>query len=126
MAKKPKVTGQVTPPDFDHAKKIWDQDIRPARTRQKAAMKDQKEGWDEAKAEAHINKPGFATACKVKEMEEADQQSWLRSFFGGLKAFGIGLHADMMDKASDAEEDGDGFVAPPVVKPSTMDAPALN
>lgn len=101
MARKPKVTvtGVVAPPDFEHAKRIWDEDIRPARTRQKAAMKDVKEAWDEVKTEAHVNKPGFATAAKVAEMEETDRQAWLRAFNGGLKQFGVTLHADLADQA---------------------------
>lgn len=126
MAKKPKVTGQVMAPDFDKAKSIWDNDIRPARKTQRQAMKDQAEAWKEAKGEAYINKPAFAQAAKLFEMEESDQQSYLRTFYGALNVFGIGLHADMMDKAEGAEESEGGFVAPPVVKPSTMAAPALN
>lgn len=120
MARKPKVTvtGVVTPPDFEHAKRIWDQDIRPARTRQKAAMKDAKEAWDEVKTEAHVNKPGFATAAKVAEMEEADQQAWLRGFNGGLKQFGVTLYADLADQAEGVNSE-DLPVVPTAERPDT-------
>ena len=99
MARTPKVTGQVSPPDFERAKQIYHQDIRPERKIQRAAMQAQGAAWKELKAETHVNKPGFAAAVKVAEMEEADQQAWLRSFNGCLKEFGVTLHADLADQA---------------------------
>lgn len=126
MARKPKVTGQVMAPDFDKAKSIWDNDIRPARRTQKQAMRDQADAWKAAKGEAFINKPAFAQAAKLHEMEEADQQSWFRTFFGACDVFSIGLYADMADKAEGVKTTEDGFVVPPTVKASTIEAPILN
>jgi hypothetical protein len=114
MPRKPKekVNNVVNQPDFDLAKSIYDRDIFPANRAQKQAMQEASAGWKEVKTEAHVHVGGFRQAAKVAQMEEADQQMWLRSFKAGCEQFGIGLHADLVDVANGSDADTNVPVVP--------------
>lgn len=101
MARKPteKVNGVVTPPDFELAKRIYDKDIAPANKAQKQAMQEASAGWKEVKNGAHVHVSGFRQAAKVANMEDAEQQAWLRSFRAGCEQFNVGLNVDLVDVA---------------------------
>jgi hypothetical protein len=124
MARKPKekVNGVVNTPDFDLAKRIYDHDIAPANRAQKQAMSEASAGWKEVRGEAHVHVGGFRTAAKVANMEEADQQMWLRSFREGLTKFGIGLHRDLVDAAEGADDE---TPVVPVMQAKPVELPVL-
>lgn len=90
--------GPITPPDFEKAQSIYDNDVQPANKAQKQAMKEAGDGWKEIKKECRVNKGGFHKAQQVAEMEEVEQQAWLRSFKAGLENREVVLHADAVDK----------------------------
>lgn len=117
MAKAPKTTGAIAPPDFDAAHRIYKSDIIPARKAQKQAMQEQGQAWKAVKSEHRVHKPGFATAMKVAEMEEADQQAWLRSFAAGLKATNVTLHMDLADIAEGSDKDAPATIIPTAASP---------
>jgi hypothetical protein len=91
------VEGEIQQPDFEGALRVYNTDIRPAKSAQKSAMQEAGIGWKHVVKELKVNKPGFEKAMVVAEMEEADQQSWLRAFNSGLQLRGVSLHIDMVD-----------------------------
>ena len=93
------INGEVPKPDFELADRIYDNDIAPANSEQKRAMKTASEGWKTVKKDARVHVAGYRQAMTVSRMEHADQQAWLRSFNGGLKMKGVTLEADMVDQA---------------------------
>ncbi len=100
MAKKDKGGqngGPITPPDFEKAQRIYNEDVKPAHKAQKQAMKEAGDAWKAIKGECRVHKGGYHKAMQVAEMEEADQQAWLRSFKVGLQQRGVTLHADAVD-----------------------------
>lgn len=117
MAKAPKTTGAIAPPDFDQALKIYRADVVPAGKAQKQAMQEQGTAWKAIKKDCRVHKPGFSTAMKVSEMEEADQQAWLRSFAAGLRANNVTLHVDLADIANGADKDGSAEIIPSAAAP---------
>jgi hypothetical protein len=123
--KKTAITDEVSAPDFERAMEIYQNDVAPANRQQKQAMKEASDAWKELKAEAYVHKSGFQTAMKVSEMEEADQQAWLRSFNGGLAARDVGLHADLVDIAEGADKD-EVKPAVPVVEPKRVEMPQVH
>lgn len=89
--------GPIAPPDFEKARKIYQQDVMPAHKAQKQAMKEAGDGWKAIKSDCRVHKGGYHKAMQVAEMEEADQQAWLRSFKAGLSQCDVRLHADAVD-----------------------------
>lgn len=125
--RKKAISGEILPPDFDGAHSVYVNDVQPANKEQKRAMKEASSAWKAIKGEHHVNVGGYRTAMKVAEMEEAEQQSWLRSFYGGLKKRGAGLHADLADQMEEGgETDEDGFIPFPKIEPASVDFAALN
>lgn len=96
------VEGEIQPPDFDKAFSIFTSDIRPANKAQKQAMQEASAGWKEIKGN-RVHVGGFRLAMKIADMEEADQQMFLRSLNAGLKLRSISLHADLVDAAQGAD-----------------------
>lgn len=100
MAKKdkgPQNGGPIAPPDFEKAQRIYKQDVMPAHKAQKQAMKEAGDAWKAIKKDCRVHKGGYHKAMQVAEMEEAEQQAWLRSFKAGLDQTGTRLHADAVD-----------------------------
>lgn len=93
------ISGEVPKPDFDHAHRVYQNDIVPANREQKRAMKEASDAWKVVKKEARVHVAGFRAAMKVAEMEEAEQQVWLRSFNAGLQLRHVTLEADLVDQA---------------------------
>ena len=119
MAKAPKTTGAISPPDFEQALKIYRADVVPAAKAQKQAMQEQGTAWKEIKKGCRVHKSGFATGMKVSEMEESDQQAWLRSFTAVIHANNVTLHVDLADIANGADKDGSAEIIPTGSKPET-------
>ena len=120
------VSGELPKPDFDHADSIYTNDIAPANREQKRAMKEASDGWKAVKAEARVNVAGARMAYKVVNMEEDEQQSFLRSFYGVLSKKGVGLYRDLVDAAEGGDEDVGDFVPPPTATPPAIDLPQLH
>lgn len=127
MAKKdkgPQNGGPIAPPDFEKAQRIYKQDVMPAHKAQKQAMKEAGDAWKAIKKDCRVHKGGYHKAMQVAEMEEAEQQAWLRSFKVGLEQNGVRLHADAVDimegvNAADLE-------VVPTGAPDAIDLPVVN
>lgn len=89
--------GPILPPDFERAQSIYRNDVMPAHKAQKQAMKEAGDAWKEINKECRVHKGGYHKAMQVSEMEEAEQQAWLRSFKAGLEQTNVRLHADAVD-----------------------------
>ena len=98
-AKEKEISGQVLPPDYDEALRIFNADVKPANKSQKQAMQEASAAWKVIKKEHRVNVAGFRMAMKIADMEEADQQSFLRALRAGLVARHVSLHADLVDTA---------------------------
>ena len=94
----PQNGGPITPPDFDKAAKIYREDVTPANKAQKQAMNEASTAWKAIKKDCRVHKGGFQQAMKISEMEEAEQQAYLRSLNAGLKQRGVVMHADAVDR----------------------------
>lgn len=97
MAKNKQNGGAIDPPDFDKAMKIYTGDVVPANKAQKQAMKEASDAWKAVKDDCRVHKKGFRDAMKTAEMEESDQQAYLRSYRAGLMMRGVKLHRDLVD-----------------------------
>lgn len=89
--------GPINPPDFEKAQRIFNEDIKPANKAQKQAMKDASDGWKAVK-ENRVNVAGFRQAQKIADMEESEQQAYLRSLNAGFVQRGVVMHADIVDQ----------------------------
>lgn len=95
--------GAIDPPDFEAAKRIYQNDVVPANKAQKQAMKEASDAWKAVK-KVRVHTAGYRQAMKIAEMEEADQQAYLRSFRAGLQQRGVTLHLDIVDKMNGVNE----------------------
>lgn len=118
----PQNGGAINPPDFEAAHRIYLNDIAPANRRQKQAMAEASEAWKEVKGH-RVHKGGFRQAAKLSEMEEADQQAWLRSFKAGCEHFDVSLYADAVDRAEGVNDDTVPVV--PVSKAPQAELPTM-
>lgn len=99
MAKEKPITGELPTPDFDAAMAIFNSDIKPANKAQKQAMKEASDAWKIVKKDHRVHTGGFRKAMQIADLEEAEQQAYLRSLYAGLNARGVSLHADLVDNA---------------------------
>jgi hypothetical protein len=114
-SRKPKegvISGEVPKPDFDLADSIHRNDIAPANRVQKQAMKDASDGWKAVKKDARVHVGGARTAFRVCDMEESEQQAWLRSFNGVLSKRGVTLSFDLVDQAEGKDRSAGATVVP--------------
>lgn len=93
----PQNGGPINPPDYERAQKIFDNDIKPANKAQKQAMGEASAGWKAIKGE-RVHVAGFRQAQKIADMEESDQQAFLRALHAGFKARGVVMHPDAVDR----------------------------
>ena len=93
------VNGEIEQPDFEAALRIFFQTILPANKEQKRSMQEASAGWKAVKKDNRVHVGGFRLAMKIADMEEADQQSFLRALHNGLKLRKVVLHADLVDGA---------------------------
>jgi hypothetical protein len=99
MAKSKPITGEIPAPDFDAAMAIFNSDIKPANKAQKQAMKEASDAWKIVKKDHRVHTGGFRAAMRIADLEEAEQQAFLRSLYAGMNARGVSLHADLVDNA---------------------------
>lgn len=126
MAKKEKGGqngGPITPPDFEAAARIYKNDIVPANKAQKQAMAEASAGWKAVKGN-RVHVKGYRDAMKTADMEEAEQQAYLRSYKRGLQDRNVTLHADAVDIMNGVNE-SDLEVVPSGAAPK-VDLPVVN
>ena len=106
-ARKPKDddTGEVKAKDFAHAKKLYLQDIKPARSKASEFMQEISTAFKAVKKVCNIQPGAMKAAIKIVEMEDAKRDDWLRAFNGYLRENNIDPDPkDMIDMMADSEQ----------------------
>lgn len=117
-ARKPKDDGgTVQTKDFDQAKRLYFNDIKPARSKASEFMQEVSTGFKAIKKICGIQPSAAKAAIKVVEMEDAKREDWLRSFNGVLRSHNV--NPDPKDMV-DAMLGDDGYARP---KPNLVAVP---
>jgi hypothetical protein len=90
---------EVLKPDFDLARRIYFNDIKPAQGKVGEHAQEMSTAYKEIKKAAHIQPQAAKLAFKLVEMEESKRDDFLRSFRGLLTVFNIFIPADLVDQA---------------------------
>lgn len=92
--------GEVQAKDFDHAKKLYFNDIKPAKSKAGEFMQEISTAYKAVKKLAGIQPSAMKAAMKIVEMEEAKRDDWLRCFNGILASHNVSANPDdMVDMA---------------------------
>jgi hypothetical protein len=90
---------EVMKPDFDLAKRIYFNDIKPAQSKVGEHAQEMSSAYKELKKNAHIQPQAAKLAFKLVELEESKRDDFLRSLRGLLTVFRIFIPADLVDQA---------------------------
>jgi hypothetical protein len=101
---------EIKKPDFELAKRIYFNDIKPAKSKQATHGQELSTAYKEIKAQAHIQPQAAKLAFQLAEMEESKRDDFLRSLRGLLTTFRIFIPADLVDQAEGKQ--GDSNVIP--------------
>lgn len=91
---------EVHAPDFAKMKRIFLNDIKPADEKNAKARGDLSAAWKAIEDECHINKRAGKLLFKMHGWSEEERDDFLRSLYGGMKALGIGISQDLVDRMS--------------------------
>jgi hypothetical protein len=94
---------EVHAPDFDLMKRIFLNDLKPADEKSAKARGDLSAAWKAIEDDAHVNKRAAKLLFRLRGESEETRDDFLRSLYGGMKALGIGISADLVDKMNDAD-----------------------
>ncbi|WP_310530695.1 hypothetical protein [Novosphingobium sp.] len=114
-ARKPKDDdgGEVKAKDFAHAKSLYINDIKPARSKASEFMQEISTAFKTVKKVCGIQPGAMKAALKVVEMEDAKRDDYLRCFNGVLREHGIEpMPVDMVDAMQGKP---DGYARPKLV-----------
>lgn len=114
------INGEVPPPDFALAVKLYREEIRPAAGRVGENAQEMSTAYKAIKKQAHIQPQAARAAFRLVDMEEAKRDDYLRSFNGLLKELKIFMPADLVDAA-----EGKGTIGETVVPIGTSAKPKL-
>lgn len=94
---------QVHAPDFEKMKRIFLHDLKPADEKTAKARGDLSAAWGSIEKDCHCNKRAAKLLFKLNGESEETRDDFLRTLYGGMKALGIGISADLVDKMNDAD-----------------------
>jgi hypothetical protein len=97
---KPAKTTEVVAPDFAKMKRIFLNDLKPADEKSAKARGDLSAAWGAIEKDCHCNKSAAKLLFKLNGMSEETRDDFLRTLYGGMKALGIGISQDLVDKMS--------------------------
>jgi hypothetical protein len=95
---------EVLKPDFDLARRIYFNDIKPAISKQATHGQELSSAYKELKSVAHIQPQAAKLAFKLVEFEESKRDDFLRCLNGLLRSFNVFLPRDMVDIAEGKPE----------------------
>jgi hypothetical protein len=104
---------EVAAPDFAKMKRIFLTDLKPANEQNAKSRGDLSAAWGAIEKDCHCNKRAAKLLFKLNGESEETRDDFLRTLYGGMKALGIGISADLVDKMS-----GDDAPTMPVVDKS--------
>jgi hypothetical protein len=107
-------------PDFAKMKRIFLNDIKPSEEKNAKARGDLSAAWKAIEDECHCNKRAAKLLHRLHTESEETRDDFLRTLYGGMKALGIGISQDLVDKMND--EDAPGM---PVVDGKGLGAESL-
>jgi hypothetical protein len=96
-------SGSPMAPDFDLMKRIFLNDLKPADEKSAKARGDLSAAWKAIEDDAHVNKRAAKLLFRLRNESEEARDDFLRSLYGGMKALGIGISQDLVDKMNDAD-----------------------
>jgi hypothetical protein len=94
---------EIQQPDFERAAKILVGDIKPAEEKNAKARGDLSAAWKVIADECHVNKKAAKDVFKLRNMSEELRDDYLRSFYGMMQQFHLGISADLVDQMGDGE-----------------------
>lgn len=106
---------EVVAPDFARMKHIFQTDLKPANEQNAKSRGDLSAAWGAIEKDCHCNKRAAKLLFKLNGESEETRDDFLRTLYGGMKALGIGISADLVDKMS-----GDDAPTMPVVDSQGM------
>lgn len=118
-AKKQDEVEVVQTKDFEQAKKLYFQDIKPAKSKAGEYMQEVSTAYKAVKKQAGIQPSAMKAAVKVVEMEEAKRDDWLRCFNGIMRSHNV--DPDPKDLVDTMERPKPQLVAVPVSDGSETD-----
>lgn len=99
MAKpKPAQVTEVVAPDFQKMKRIFLHDLKPADEKSAKLRGDFSAAWSAIEKDCHCNKRAAKLLFRLNTESEETRDDFLRTLFGGMKALGIGISQDLVDK----------------------------
>ncbi len=110
MARKPKPNDneKMAEPDFEAAAKLLKTAISNSNDAKQKALGDLSASWKRIEDNFHVNKKAAKDILKVAAMSAGTAQDYWRSFFGMMRAMGLGVSADLVDKMQGI----DGVIVP--------------
>lgn len=106
MARSDPKTAQVTEviaPDFAKMKRIFLNDLKPADEKSAKARGDLSAAWGSIEKGCGCNKRAAKLLFKLNGESEETRDDFLRTLYGGMKALGIGISQDLVDKMRDED-----------------------
>jgi hypothetical protein len=94
---------QVHAPDFAKMKRIFYNDIQPSVEKNAKSRGDLSAAWGAVEKDCHCNKRAAKLLFKLSNESEETRDDFLRTFYGGMKALGIGISQDLVDKMNDED-----------------------
>jgi hypothetical protein len=94
---------EVHAPDFAKMKRIFDNDLKPADEKSAKARGDLSTAWGAIEKDCHVNKRAAKLLFRLRGESEEARDDFLRSLYGGMKALGIGISSDLVDKMNDQD-----------------------
>jgi hypothetical protein len=91
---------EVGAPDFQKMKRIFLHDLKPADEKSAKVRGEQSQAWKTVEKDCHCNKAGAKFVFKLMNLSDEARDDLLRTVYGGLKALGIGISQDLVDKMS--------------------------
>lgn len=90
----------VIAPDFAQMKRIFMNDIRPSAEKSAKQRGELGQAYKSIERDCHGDKAGAKLAFKLYEMTDEARDAFLRTAYGLMKALGIGISQDLVDKMS--------------------------
>lgn len=91
---------EVHAPDFAKMKRIYQHDIRPAAEKGAKHRGELGNAYKAIERDCHGDKAAAKLAFKLYEMADETRDAFLRTQYGLMKALGIGISQDLVDKMS--------------------------
>lgn len=92
------VVTEVLAPDFEKMKRIFQTDLKPANESSAKSRGDLSAAWGAIEKDCHVNKRAAKLLFRLSGESEELRDDFLRSLYGGMKALGIGISQDLVDK----------------------------